>query len=616
MRLFNFNLRSLNWRIALSTIFVLSSGVIYSNIVILLNNFILFNLSQLLLGSLGIYFFCTAFGLLFLNFFGLYGVYLLCTAPLLLFWTMLTLSFNFFLIKNGTISFKLFKWFRLNTALEINFEFYIDLISYSFMFLTTSIALFVIFFTFSYFRYEPNVERLLLLLNAFVLSMVLLVISGNFIVLFLGWELIGLTSFLLINFWQTRVGTLKAAFKAYTFNKISDVSIFFAMLLIYYSFTELNFIRLNYIIFLYNDYTIYALFNIRVIELVSFFLLLAAFIKSAQFGFHVWLPDSMEAPVPASALIHSATLVSAGIFLVLRLQPIFELSVYYHTVVPLISALTAFMGGFGALYQTDLKRVLAYSTISHCGFLFFLTYFNCVEHTLVYLYVHGFFKASSFLCIGNVIRFSKNYQDVRRMGSFWKFLPFELFTLAFCLLNLSGLPFFFGFLIKHFLFLSFDIFFLNFISFAFIFLAAFCGIFYSFKIFYYVFFDTKKARNSVYFSYVNVGTSSSEYSNTTFAGMLAVVFLSITAAYTALWFFFCLHIFKLETFSEVSFYLGKALSFQAFSPDLSTLFNFKFLNTIVCIFFFFLNFFKWNTAFITSFELFYFILLLIIFLAL
>jgi hypothetical protein len=157
---------------------------------------------------------------------------------------------------------------------------------------------------------------------------------------------------------------------------------------------------------------------------------------------------------------------------------------------------------------------------------------------------------------------------------------------------LSGLPFFFGFLIKHFLFLSFDIFFLNFISFAFIFLAAFCGIFYSFKIFYYVFFDTKKARNSVYFSYVNVGTSSSEYSNTTFAGMLAVVFLSITAAYTALWFFFCLHIFKLETFSEVSFYLGKALSFQAFSPDLSTLFNFKFLNTIVCIFFFFLNFFK------------------------
>jgi NADH-quinone oxidoreductase subunit L len=126
----------------------------------------------------------------------------------------------------------------------------------------------------------------------------------------------------------------------------------------------------------------------------------------------------MEAPVPASALIHSATLVSAGIFLVVRLQPIFELSTYFHTVAPVIGALTAFFGGFGAFYQTDLKRVLAYSTISHCGFLFFLASFNCVEYTLVYLYIHGFFKASSFLCVGNIIRFSQGYQDVRRMGFF------------------------------------------------------------------------------------------------------------------------------------------------------------------------------------------------------
>lgn len=126
----------------------------------------------------------------------------------------------------------------------------------------------------------------------------------------------------------------------------------------------------------------------------------------------------MEAPVPASALIHSATLVSAGIFLALRLQPIFELSIYFHTLVPLISALTAFIGGFSALFQTDLKRVLAYSTISHCGFLFFLSCFNSVEYTLIYLYIHGFFKASSFLCVGNIIRFSKNYQDIRKMGSY------------------------------------------------------------------------------------------------------------------------------------------------------------------------------------------------------
>lgn len=154
------------------------------------------------------------------------------------------------------------------------------------------------------------------------------------------------------------------------------------------------------------------------LELAASCLLVAAFVKSAQVGFHVWLPDSMEAPVPASALIHSATLVSAGIFVVLRLQPMLELSVVATTVIPLVGSVTALVGGFSALYQTDLKRVLAYSTISHCGFLFVLSSLSPVEFTLLYLYVHGFFKASSFLCVGNVIRFSKNYQDSRRMGMF------------------------------------------------------------------------------------------------------------------------------------------------------------------------------------------------------
>ena len=150
--------------------------------------------------------------------------------------------------------------------------------------------------------------------------------------------------------------------------------------------------------------------------LLVFFFLGAAFIKSAQVGFHIWLPDSMEAPVPASALIHSATLVSAGIFLILRLYPIFECSSIFYILTPIISIFTAFFGGFAAFYQNDLKRILAYSTISHCGLLMFLTTLGSFEFTLLYLYVHGFFKAIAFLCVGNIIRFNKNYQDVRRMG--------------------------------------------------------------------------------------------------------------------------------------------------------------------------------------------------------
>ena len=569
------------------------------------------NPAHLILWTLSFYCVTVIFSFFFLNFSGLYGVFALCVFPAVVFWVSLCINMQFFLLKNGVFYVDLFKWFKLNGLLEIQFELIIDVISFSFMFLTTTIAIFVNIFTFSYFRYEPNVERLLLLLNAFVLSMLFLVISGNLVLLFFGWEMIGLTSFLLINFWSTRVGTLKSAFKAYTFNKVSDVSFFFAVLLVYYSFNELSFVKLDYLVFLYNDYTISAIYDIRAIELISFFFLTAAFIKSAQVGFHVWLPDSMEAPVPASALIHSATLVSAGIFLSLRLQPLFELSIYFHTVVPIIGALTAFIGGFCAFFQTDLKRVLAYSTISHCGFLFFLTCFNCTEYTLIYLHVHGFFKASAFLCVGNVIRFSKNFQDIRRMGLFWKFLPFELYMLSFCLLNLSGLPFFFGFLIKHLLFLSFDFFFVNLLAFSLVLLAAFSGIFYSFRIFFYVFFDSKKARSSVYYNYIGRPTRSSWYANSTLGGTLSISCLVLSAVVTSAIFFLWLYAFKVELLTEASFFFGKAGAIFSYNTDLSLLFNFKFLNTCICIFFLFLNFFKWTRSFNHPFENFFIVICLI-----
>jgi NADH:ubiquinone oxidoreductase subunit 5 (subunit L)/multisubunit Na+/H+ antiporter MnhA subunit len=300
----------------------------------------------------------------------------------------------------------------------------------------------------------------------------------------------------------------------------------------------------------------------------------------------------MEAPVPASALIHSATLVSAGIFLTLRLQPLLEISLIYHTVVPVVGAFTAFLGGFSAFFQTDLKRILAYSTISHCGFLFFLTCFNCVEFTLIYLYIHGFFKASAFLCVGNIIRFSKNFQDIRRMGSYWKFLPFEFYMLSFCLLSLSGLPFFFGFLIKHFLFLSFDYFFQSFLSFSFIFLAAFSGIFYSFRIFYFIFFDSKKARGSIYYNYADESTFSDKQAHSSFGGNVSIFFLVYSAVVISLIFIIWLYVLRSDITGEVSFYLGKTGAMHAYKTDLSLLFNFKILNTVISIFFFFLNFFR------------------------
>ena len=350
------------------------------------------------------------------DFLGLYGTFVgVCTVSTL-FWLILLKDFSFFFFEGGQCLVTVGSITRVAPTHKLSFSLSLDLVSYSFLLLTITIAVFVNFFAFSYFRYEPNVDRLLLLLNAFVLSMGVLVISGNLVVLFFGWEMIGLTSFLLINFWQTRVGTLKSAFKAYSFNKFSDSSMLLGLCYFYIVFGCLDFRVSELALPDLETLEDLSLFLFRPLDLVSIFFLSAAFVKSAQLGFHVWLPDSMEAPVPASALIHSATLVSAGIFILVRLQHVIELSGFASSLALVVGSVTAFVGGFSALFQTDLKRVLAYSTISHCGFLFVLASIGALEHTLFYLYVHGFFKASSFLCVGSILRYSHGYQDIRRLG--------------------------------------------------------------------------------------------------------------------------------------------------------------------------------------------------------
>lgn len=213
----------------------------------------------------------------------------------------------------------------------------------------------------------------------------------------------------------------------------------------------------------------------------------------------------MEAPVPASALIHSATLVSAGLFLLLRFNNLFELSNYTIFLVGLISALTSLYGGLSAMFQSDIKRILAYSTISHCGFLIVSFFFFSTEVTIFYLYVHGFFKAGVFLCVGNVIRFSNSYQDFRRMGGFAKYLPSDCFFISVGLFNLGGLPLSIGFYMKHSLLtvLQQNSYFNSFILTTCLF-GALTGLFYSYKLLDYVFFDFKKTKKYIYYRYNRV----------------------------------------------------------------------------------------------------------------
>jgi len=282
----------------------------------------------------------------------------------------------------------------------------------------------------------------------------------------------------------------------------------------------------------------------------------------------------MEAPVPASALIHSATLVSAGIYLILRFYNILELSLYFHYILPIVGSFTAFLGGVSAMFQTDLKKILAYSTISHCGFLMFLCNFGNFKFVLFYLFIHGFFKAASFLCVGNIIHFSKNFQDLRRAGGFFKFLPLEFFCLTFCLFNLSGLPFFYGFYIKSLLFISNDFLILDQISFALIFLSCLTGIFYSFNLIYYSFFDFKKNKKIIYLNNSSSKLKSKYYSNTTLGSTITIICLIITSYFlcTFLLYFFFFNFYENDDFYYI---FEKIVTFFNNNFELSTLYNFS-----------------------------------------
>ena len=273
----------------------------------------------------------------------------------------------------------------------------------------------------------------------------------------------------------------------------------------------------------------------------------------------------MEAPVPASSLIHSATLVSAGIFIILRFYSIFEISYYSFVILPIIGSITASYGGLTASYQSDIKRILAYSTISHCGFLMILSSFNINEFVILYLYVHGFFKASVFMCVGNIIRISKNYQDFRKMGVFFKYLPFECFASLICFFNLSGIPFSLGFFIKHLVFLGLQV---NIYVYLFILFNIFCGaisgLFYSYRIFFYVFFDFKKSTKNTYFCLNRLNLFSKNYSNTSLLSNFSILLL-IIISYILCFYIFLIFSSKTNTFSDFLNYSNSSNIYNIFN---------------------------------------------------
>lgn len=314
--------------------------------------------------------------------------------------------------------------------------------------------------------------------------MIILVLANNLFTLFLGWESIGLSSFFLINFWSTRRGTVKSSFKAFFFNKLSDILLFLFLIII------------NYTTYL-NDLTLISgklninMSNISEIYSVAIYCLTGcAVFKSAQLFGHLWLPDSMEAPVPASALIHSATLVSAGIYLLLRFTTIVTLSKFQNLIV-ILGSLTAAYGGIVSASQTDMKKLLAYSTISHCGFLFVTIGTQMYAASIIYLFMHGLFKAATFFCAGSFIRVAGS-QDTRNMGSLSRVLPVDTALLLICAFNLAGLPFSFGYLYKGTLINALLLSSNSLLVFGLCIVGLLCSVVYAYRLVYYSAFDTAK----------------------------------------------------------------------------------------------------------------------------
>lgn len=346
----------------------------------------------------------------------------------------------------------LVNWINLD-FLNIKYSFLFDSLTVAMLFVITTISLFAHIYSIDYMHAEAHVVRFLAYLSLFTFSMIVLVTANNLLQLFVGWEAVGLCSYLLINFWFIRVQANKAALKALFVNKISDLCLIFSI-----SLTILFCHSVDYSVFCASmmKYSIVQIpffdeYFISVSSMICLLLLIGAMGKSAQFGLHVWLPDAMEGPTPVSSLIHAATMVTAGIFLIIRISYLFEFTNNILLLIVFVGAITIFFSSTVGLVQNDIKKVVAYSTCGQIAYMLFVCGYSGYTAAMFHLFNHAFFKALLFLTAGSIIHALSNEQDVRRMGGLLKVVPFSYISFFVGSISLMGLPFLTGYYSKDFI---------------------------------------------------------------------------------------------------------------------------------------------------------------------
>ena len=345
----------------------------------------------------------------------------------------------------------LYTWISTGT-LTLSFGILIDKLTAVMLIVVTSVSAMVHIYSVGYMHHDASRARFFSYLSLFTFTMLALVTAPNLVQMFLGWEGVGLASYLLIGFWFKKESANLASMKAFIVNRIADVGLILGLLTAFAVFGTLSFSGIFPALesVAAKDYVFFG-YNFAVLELMAFFFLIGAMGKSAQFGFHTWLPDAMEGPTPVSALIHAATMVTAGVFLLARLSPLFEHATEVLTLVAIVGAITALFAASIGLVQKDIKRVIAYSTCSQLGYMFFACGISAYSAAIFHLMTHAFFKALLFLAAGSVIHAMSDEQDMFKMGGIRKMLPYTYPLMWIGSLALMGIPPLAGFYSKDFI---------------------------------------------------------------------------------------------------------------------------------------------------------------------
>ncbi len=388
------------------------------------------------------------------------------------------------------------------TSGEMRFEvgFLIDQLSALMMVVVTFVSLMVHIYTIGYMAEDPGYQRFFSYISLFTFSMLMLVMSNNFLQLFFGWEAVGLVSYLLIGFWYTKPTAIYANLKAFLVNRVGDFGFLLGIGMVLAYFGTLDYAAVFALAPEMASHKVSLLQGEewQLLTVICILLFIGAMGKSAQFPLHVWLPDSMEGPTPISALIHAATMVTAGIFMVSRMSPLFELSETALSFVMVIGAITALFMALIAIVQTDIKRVVAYSTLSQLGYMTVALGASAYSAAMFHLMTHAFFKAVLFLGAGSVIIAMHHQQDMRYMGGLRKYMPITYLTVLIGAIANAGLPPFAGFFSKDSIIEAVGLSTIPGAGFAYLAILAgvFVGGFYSFRLVFYTFHGEERFRHA------------------------------------------------------------------------------------------------------------------------